>query len=262
MKVSKDIVNKRREMIMKWIQENNHVSVNDLVERFNVSSITIRRDLQYWEDQGAIERHYGSASLLQEYFADDKEYQRYRYMSAIAKKAASYIQDNDVIFINASATAKRIVDHIRHKNITIVTNNAKMINTKPPDNVQIVLTGGELRYPKNTMNGDITLKTIKSINANKCFIGCSGLSAKGISTGLLKETSVNKAMLDQTRGSKFILCDHTKFGVDYSYIYSDFDDVDALITDIEANQDILDEILSRRDIYIIKVEPVIQHLSK
>ncbi len=259
MKVSKELVDKRREEVMRYIQEVNNISVNDLVKKFDVSPVTIRRDLQYWEDIGAIERHYGSAALIEKYVSDGKEYDRYRYMTAIAKRAAAFVQDNDVIFINSSATAKMVVDYIKHhKNVTIITNNAKMINVESLEDIQVVFTGGEVRYPKNSMVGDIALKTIRSINANKCFIGCSGLSAKGISTGLLKETSVNKTMLDQTKGQKFILCDHTKFGLDYSFKYCDFGDVDYLITDVEADQNILNDIQLKSSIEIIKVAPAVR----
>lgn len=54
MKVSKAIVNDRRIKIMRQIEEKRSVSVDELVEKYHVSPITIRRDLQYWEDKGAI----------------------------------------------------------------------------------------------------------------------------------------------------------------------------------------------------------------
>lgn len=256
MKVSKALVEKRRNQIMQIIQENNNISVEELVEKFNVSPVTIRRDLQYWDDLGAIERKYGSVSLIQEFIDDNKNYTRFRYMNAIAKRAALFIDDNDVIFINTSMTALAIIDYIKYKNVTILTNNAKAINSHPESNVEIIFTGGEVRYPKNSMTGDIALKTINSINANKCFIGCSGLSANGISTGLIKETSINKAMLAHTKGQKFILCDHTKIGVDYNYQYCNFNDVDCLITDVKADEFTINEIKENWKLKIIQVEPI------
>ena len=256
MKVSKDLVNKRRNEIMQLIQENNNISVEELVNKFNVSPVTIRRDLQYWNDLGAIERKYGSASLIQEFINDNKNYERFRYMNAIAKRASLFIEENDVIFINTSMTALAIIDYIKYKNVTILTNNAKAINCHPENNVDIIFTGGEVRYPKNSMTGDIALKTINSINANKCFIGCSGLSVNGVSTGLLKETSINKAMLTHTKGQKFILCDHTKIGLDFNYQYCNFNDVDYLITDINADSYTLSEIKENWKIQILQVEPI------
>ncbi|MDO4500590.1 MAG: DeoR/GlpR family DNA-binding transcription regulator [Erysipelotrichaceae bacterium] len=256
MKVSKDIVDKRRDEIMKAIQENNFISVDELVARFKVSAVTIRRDLQYWEDKGAIERNYGGASLIQEFVSDNSLYDRFRYMRAIAKRAALYVEDNDVIFINSSMTAVAVIDYIKNKNVTIITNNAKAINSHPDSNAVIMLTGGEVRYPKNSLMGELAVKTINSINANKCFIGCSGLTKNGISTGLMKETLVNKAMIDHTRGKRFVLCDHTKIGLDYNFNYSDFGGIDYLITDVLADNNTLEEIKEVSNLEVIKVEPL------
>lgn len=256
MKVSKAIVDKRRNEIMKTIQENNSISVDDLVEKYDVSAVTIRRDLQHWEDMGAIVRNYGSASLIQEFVDDNKNYDRFRYMKAIAKRAALFVEDNDVIFINTSMTAIMMIDYIKYKNVTIITNNAKAINSHPDGQVEIIFTGGEVRYPKNSMVGDIALKAVNSINANKCFIGCSGLSKNGASTGLIKETSINKAMIEHTKGKKFLLCDHTKIGLDYNYRYCGLNDVNTLITDVEVDDEVLEELANDSKVEIIKVEPL------
>lgn len=67
MKTSKDLVNKRRDLIMKEIQIKKTVDVDELAEKFSVSKITVRRDLQYWEDQGAVEKYYGGARLIQNF---------------------------------------------------------------------------------------------------------------------------------------------------------------------------------------------------
>ena len=102
MKVSKDLVDKRRQEVMKLIQENNFMSVEELLKHFDVSPATLRRDLQYWESLGAIERNYGGAALLQAFIEEDEEtYQRRRYMKAIAKRAAMFVEDGDIIFINS-----------------------------------------------------------------------------------------------------------------------------------------------------------------
>ena len=148
MKVSKTLVDKRRKEIMQVIQENNNVSVDELANKFKVSAVTIRRDLQYWEDLGAIERNYGSASLIQEFVQDNKNYDRFRYMKAIAKRAALYVEDNDVIFVNTSMTAVMMIDYIKYKNVTVITNNAKAINGHPDDSLSIIFTGGEVSILK------------------------------------------------------------------------------------------------------------------
>ena len=257
MKVSKAIVDKRREQVMKLIQENNFMTVEDLIRQFNVSPATMRRDLQYWESVGAIERNYGGAALLQAFVEEDDEtYRRKRYMKAIAKRAAMFVEEGDVIFVNTSMTAAMILDYIRYKHVTIITNNAKVINFNPDENVTVLFTGGELRFPKKSMTGDLAVQTINSITANKCFIGCSGLTTEGISTANVKETLVNNTMLQRTKGKKFVLCDHTKIGLNFAFRYSTFEGIDYLITDVDADRDTIEYIGKHNDITIIREEPL------
>ncbi|MBR2067939.1 MAG: DeoR/GlpR transcriptional regulator [Solobacterium sp.] len=256
MKVSKNIVDQRREDIMKAIQENNFMSVEDLVNTFHVSPVTIRRDLQYWEDKGAIERTYGGAALLQAFIDEDEAtYERNRYMKGIAKRAALMVEDGDVIFINSSMTALMLINYIRYKNVTIITNNARAINYDPDPNVTILFTGGEVRFPKKSITGDIAIATLNSITADKCFIGCSGLDKEAVTTGYMKETKVNHCMLQRTKGKRVLLCDHTKVGLSFSFQYSDYSDIHTLITDVEANEEIMDYLEEEYHLEIIKVEP-------
>ena len=257
MKVSKNVVDKRREEVMKAIQENNFMTVEDLVDKFNVSPVTIRRDLQYWEDKGAIERKYGGASLLQAFIDEDEAtYERHRYMKGIAKRAASFINDGDVVFINSSMTALMTINYIKFKQVTIVTNNARVINYDPDPDVTILFTGGEVRFPKKSITGGIALQTLNGITANKCIIGCSGLTKDVISTGYHKETMVNKLMIQRTKEERILLCDHTKVGLSFSFDYSNFEDIDYLITDVETDNEILDYIEENHDTKVIKVSPI------
>lgn len=257
MKVSKSVVDKRREEVMKVIQENNFMTVEDLVDKFKVSPVTIRRDLQYWEDKGAIERKYGGASLLQAFIEEDEAtYERYRYMKGIAKRAASFIEDGDVVFINSSTTALMTINYIKYKQVTVVTNNAKVIHYDPDPDVTVLFTGGEVRFPKKSLTGSIALETLTGITANKCIIGCSGLTKDVISTGYHEETMVNKTMIQRTKEKRILLCDHTKVGLLFSFDYSNFDDIDYLITDNETDREILEHIEESHNTKVIQVAPI------
>ena len=257
MKVSKSIVDKRREEIMKAIQENSFMKVEDLVKLFEVSPVTVRRDLQYWEDKGAIERKYGGASLLQAFIDEDEaSFERAKYMKGIAKRAALYVNDGDVIFINSSMTALMLINYLKDKEVTIITNNARAINYDPDSKVNIIFTGGEVRFPKRSITGDVALATLNNITADKCFIGCSGMNKNFVSTGYVQETMVNKSMLHRTKGERFLLCDHTKVGLSFSFTYSNYDDITKIITDVEADEEIIDYIKDNYKIEIDRVEPI------
>ena len=257
MKVNYSIVKKRRDDIMILIQKLGKVEVNQLKNEFHVSEITIRRDLQYWEDQGAVLRYHGGAQLVQHMVgSEDSLLTNDRYKNAIAKYAAQFVEENDTIFINTSSTALQVIPYIKGKRCTIITNNAKAVMIKQDPLVSIVLSGGEIRYPKEAMVGDFALNNVNRVSANKCFLGCSGITAvDGITTAILAETAINETMLQRTIGKRFILCDYTKIGVKHSFVSGSLDYIDYVITDINADDTVLHEI-SEHDIQTVKLEPL------
>ena len=178
MKMNKAIVDERRNKIMKEIQFNGHASVEDLASKLNVSPLTIRRDLQYWEELGAVVRYYGGAKLVQNFVQnDDPNTSNELYKHAIAKYAAQHVQEGDTIFINTSSTALLVLKYIRNKRVTVITNNGKAIFMEHDPLLSICLTGGELRIPKESMVGEFALNNLNRVSANKVFLGCSGINA-------------------------------------------------------------------------------------
>ena len=258
MKVNYSIVQKRRDDIMVMIQKLGNVTMEQLKNEFNVSDITLRRDLQYWEDRGAILRHHGGAKLVQQMVNhNNTNFTNDRYKQAIAKYAASFIDEGDTVFINTSSTALLVISYIVGKHCTVITNNAKALLVKHDPMVSIVLAGGELRFPKEAMVGDFALNNLNRVLANKCFLGCSGISADdGITTAILSETAVNETMLKRTTGLKFVLCDYTKVGVKHSFLSGDIDLINYLITDINADEAAIEEI-KEHDVKVVKLKPLV-----
>lgn len=262
MKVDYETVSKRRNDMMVLIQKLGTISVSALAREFNVSEITVRRDLQYWEDKGAVLRCYGGAKLVQEMVDyDSVNYTNDLYKHAIAKYAAGFVEDGDTIFINTSSTALLIIRYIHGKHCTVITNNARAAATDHDSEVHIVLTGGELRYPKESMVGDFALSSIRKVNASKCFLGCSGITAKaGGTTAIMMETSINETMLSHTQGRKFVVCDHTKIGLQHEFISFGIQQIDTIITDIAADPEQVDLIRSAGK-EVIQLKPL-QHIPE
>ena len=184
MKMNKEVVDERRKKVMSKIQIQGKVNVEDLAKELHVSPLTIRRDLQYWEEQGAVERYYGGARLIQSFVDNDEITDNNEpYKHAIAKYAAQYVEDGDTIFINTSSTALLVLKYIRNKRVTVITNNGKAIFMEHDPLVSIVLSGGELRIPKESMVGDFALNNLNRVTADKSFLGCSGFDVhSGMST--------------------------------------------------------------------------------
>lgn len=247
MKKSYKQIQERREHIINLLTkaEKCTLSVAKLAKEIDVSSMTIRRDLDVLEKMGTLERHHGQAELLREIPSEgDTENLRLENIKqAIAKKAASLILDNNTIFINSSSTAVQTVSYLTSHGNTIITNNIEVVSIEAARSTTVFLTGGEIRYPKEALVGSRALQAIETVNADIAIIGCSGLSAvNGITTMNEHESLINQAMIKNCTGKVILVADYRKIGKDSSFRVCDWDIIDVLITDNYSDINTLKEI--------------------
>ena len=110
MKRERAYVDARRSQIIEILRSNPLVRVDTLAQRLGVSVITIRRDLQYLEDNGMLTRFYGGARATEQISKSVDEVEICREL--IARHAASLVEDGDTIFINTSRNALDIISYI------------------------------------------------------------------------------------------------------------------------------------------------------
>lgn len=239
MKRERAYVDHRRNEILKVIEERPEVKVEELAKIFAVSPVTIRRDLQYLEDHQKLVRFYGGASVkkAQEKERDDVEL----YKELIARYAAALVEDGDTIFINTSSTAIMMLEYIKRKNVTVITNNGRAIYSEQREGLNVILTGGELRYPKEAMVGDFAIRNVQPVFAKKSFLGCSGISEElGMTTENANEVNINGLMAKNALNDTYLLADHTKIGNNSSFISCAIEQIGNLITDELAPKEELD----------------------
>lgn len=245
MKREKSYVDNRRKRILEIMKENPQVRVDELAVLLNVSLITIRRDLQYLEDQKQLIRVYGGAVSIPEKEEGENEVQVYRKL--IAQFAAKMVSDNDTIFINTSANALKMLEYVDSRlKVTAITNNGKAITSDFAPGVDVILTGGELRHPKEAMVGDFALRNLHNIYVKKAFMGCSGISAEnGMTTEIFNEVSINELMIDHATQEVYLLADHTKIGSNSSFVSCAIEKIHCLITDELAPEEALERIRAK-----------------
>lgn len=254
MKREKILVDNRRNKILDELKEHGQIKVEDLAEKWNVSPLTIRRDLLYLEEEKKIERFYGGASLIKETEPCEDEVSFYR--RKIAEYAASLVNDGDSIFINSSMTALQMVKYLGDKRVTVITNNGRVMNLDVPPSVSVVLVGGELRHPKYAMVGEIAIRNIENITVKKSFLGCSGLNVeRGSTTEIMNEVHVNKIMFSRVMEAAYIMADHTKIGKNSSFVSQNTKDITHVITDELAPKEVLSQLAEYKiNIYQVKKE--------
>jgi len=257
MRSSRSVVENRRNLILKNLYDNNMVNVQLIAKEMKVSPLTIRRDLDVLEKMEKISRHYGGASLSKKEGEEGNIFSSGYTLNkqAIARYAADLIEDGDTIFINTSSTAIAIIPFIKAKHVTIITNNARALNSEIPNDINLVFTGGEMRFPKEAMVGDFAINNIQKVTATKCFLGCNGINAKeGLTTAVMQEASINHLMLTRVMGPRYILADKSKIGRKLNFIYGALKEVTLLITDTEAPPNLVEELKSFIEVH--QVQPL------
>lgn len=236
MKRDQSSVERRRSQILKKIREQEEVKVEDLAKEFSLSCMTVRRDLQYLEDRNLITRFYGGATVNPEHRCVSAEEELALYRRLLGRYAASKVLNGETIFINGSMTALGLLDYVTAHSVHVITNNGNVVGKKRGKAMTITVTGGDLRA--HVMVGDSVMRCLLDTTADKTFIGCAGVSAKGeFSYDIPMEIGINEAMIARTTKELYILADHTKIRNvrDTAYGSCTYDRQVTLITDEKAD---------------------------
>ncbi|MGX4685517.1 DeoR/GlpR family DNA-binding transcription regulator [Vagococcus sp. JNUCC 83] len=242
MKNSVDTIATRHEKILSILKEKKEITTEQLANDIGVSLSTIRRDLNILEEKNDVIRKYGYC-IYNEVNHNYDETGPETIKKQIGRAVKDYIRDYNTVFINSSSTALGALDYFTAKHLTIVTNNLKVAYSPHDNEYNYILTGGELRFPKEVLVGDIATNTITSMNADVCVIGCSGISIEnGVTTKIFHEAKINELMINQTFECRILVADHRKVGKTSKFKISDISIFDYLITDKYCPNDMVQKI--------------------
>ena len=214
--------------ISEYLKEKKYASVDELMEKFQLSRSTVRRTLIAMEEKNLLKRVRGGAEIIdneeeslptnfRDIFNEKKEEK-----IKIAQKAAELIKDNDVIFIDSGSTCYYMIDNIKAKNITVVTNGILHIQKLMSMGINTYILGGYAKPEKNLIIGEDIVKKISSMNFDKAFLGTMGIDSRsGFTTMMLEDGEVKKAVI-KSSDLCYILADTSKFNVRKFYTYGDF----------------------------------------
>lgn len=234
----------RRNQIEQLIIKNKSVLVVDLAKRFDVTTETIRGDLERLEKQGVLVRTYGGATLVEGNEPDmsiaERDTINYEGKSLIGLKASKLIKDGETIFLDASTSSLHVARSIKDKKgITVITNAEKVvIELAGCANIRVICTGGRLEPRNMSYTGRTAEENIrKNYFANKFFFSCRGVTLhRGLMETSESEAEIKKAMLEASESAVF-LCDHKKLGRLGVNKIAALDRIDAFITDVKLDEE-------------------------
>src|SRR6266849_3103117 len=212
-KDTKMIAQERRQHIFEDIETSGIASVRDLAQRFEVSTITIMRDLQELEQEGLIRRVHGGA---------------------ISVRGASYILD-------VGTTTLEIARALKGKrNLTVlVTNLRAALELASQAAIQVIVIGGKLRASELSLVGHLAEQTLRSFQVDKAFIGVGGITIEhGLTEFNFEEAGTKRTMIERAR-QRIVVADHTKFGKVMLTTVASLAVVDTIITGKEVDGEIV-----------------------
>jgi len=250
----------RRSKIEQTIQKNKSVLVLELAKQFDVTTETIRGDLEKLERQGVLIRTYGGATLVENNDADlgihERDTVNFEGKQKIGRRAADMIKDGETIFLDASTSCLHLARNLKDKrSVTVITDAEKVVaELCQYDNIKVICTGGRLATKNLSYEGRMVEDTIrKYYYANKFFFSCYGVTLKrGLTERSEAEAEIKKAMMDCSESSIF-LCDHNKLGRIGVPVIADLKNIDCMITDIKLDEE-WTTALDKNDVRLITVE--------
>lgn len=251
------VINNRRDEIIDLLEasKNKSLTVKSLAESLDVSEMTIRRDLTVLENMGLIDKLHGSAELIENNnnTYDEENEQKMYLKDIVARQTAKYVEKNMTVFINTSTTALQTLNHLTDIPITLITNNLRVSSKKMNPNTTIILAGGEIRFPKEALVGDLSISILSNMTADIAIMGCSGISAeKGVTTNNIHESKINDLMINNAE-FVIVVANYQKIGVDSNFSVSPIENIDVLITDIYADTEAIRQI-EEKGVQVIMVE--------
>lgn len=231
------LTEERQKIILSLVEEKGSVTATELMEALNASESTIRRDLNSLSEAGLLQKVHGGAisnnSNSYNTLDDEVELRKERNKSEkneVAKYAASLIEENDFVYLDAGTTTEAMIDYISCKNATFVTNAINHARKLTCKGYTTYLLGGEFKSVTEAIVGEEAIASVMKYNFTKGFFGTNGVTLKnGFTTPEVKEAMIKKRAIEAAKKS-YILCDSSKFGEVSAITFLDFNSA-TIITD-------------------------------
>ncbi|MDN2639834.1 DeoR/GlpR family DNA-binding transcription regulator [Enterococcus avium] len=230
----------RKKRILELLENNEYLSVEELVEKIGASKATIRRDIRFLDEKEHLVTRFRGGVTLNEtprkedpaFIIEERMVQNRDSKIEIGKMAAELIEDGDSIFIDAGSTTYHMIEFITAKDIKVVTNGILNILPLIDKGIETYILDGYVKMKSKSVQGTDAVSKIDKFNFDKAFLGTRGVDKeKGYTStdsydGLLKSATINRA--DKT----YVLADESKLDVKEFYTFAKYDEV-TLVTNVD-----------------------------
>ena len=242
----------RQSKIIKLVNQYQKIEVSRLAEMLDVSQVTIRKDLDYLEEEGLLSREHGYALIKNANDINTRLTINYETKLKIAIKAAEMVSNGETVMLESGSTCALMAEQLAKlkKDVTIITNSAYIaIRIRDLPVRKVILLGGEYQKEYQGMVGPLVRKCAREFFVDKFFVGTDGfIPEAGVTCDDLMRVETMKYMADSAN-RMIILADSSKFSQKGVVIQSTFDEIDTICTDSGISEETV-AILNKRNILV------------
>ncbi|KJZ15820.1 transcriptional regulator [Marinomonas sp. S3726] len=210
-------LSERQNQILNWVQQVDYLSIETLVERFDVSSQTIRKDVNHLAELHLIRRQHGGITLMstaENLPFDNRQYLNGNAKQKIANTLVAQIPDGASLVLGVGTTVEYVAKALaNHKDLQVFTNNltvAGILCAYP--NIQVRVAGGKMRHSHRDLVGVETIEFLREFYFDFGIIGCGGLDEEmGVLDFDPEEAAISRVIIEQSRHN-VLVCDQHKWG--------------------------------------------------
>ena len=247
------LLNERERKILDLLIEDPHIGVSEMSKRLKVSAVTVRSDFDNLAEKGYLIRTRGGAlpAFHPEILARQKNLPDRK--AAIAKAAASFIDDGDTIMIEAGTTTAFIGRYLLGKrNVKVVTDSTLLLPyARSNPAIHFTFVGGIFRPEAESMVGPAAVQHLEQFHVKTAFIGTDGFSMEnGLTTYMMEATEVVRTM-HRRSDRTVLLADSGKWGQAGFARIIPLKEIDILVIDSGLHEP------ARKDIEALGIELLI-----
>src|SRR6266567_3126594 len=232
------LAEERRQRVLDLVSRQGCVALAELAEAISVSESTIRRDLDYWHQQGVLKRTHGGAIYLGELgessalpALEERSSRQIDEKRLVAQAAAARIRDGDALLLDGGTTTLEVARLLVGRSLQIVTNSLPIANLFASSReTELVMIGGYV-YPKTGVAlGPLTVRMLEDVHVQQTILSVGGVTAKGLFNSNLLLVETERRMM-RCANEVVVVADHTKIGRQALAFLCELSAVDTLIVD-------------------------------
>jgi DeoR family transcriptional regulator, fructose operon transcriptional repressor len=210
------LADERRGKLIELIRQRGFAALPDLVEQLQVSESTIRRDLDYLEENGTAQRTHGGVFYTgqspQLPHFEELQPANWEQKKAIAERVVEMVENGDTLMLDGGTTTYEVARLLVGRPLQIVTNSLPVANLFASSaNTDLVLLGGYI-YPRTGVAvGPYANEMLRQLNVRKTILSVAGITERGYFNSNLLLVETERAMM-QAADQVIVVADSTKFG--------------------------------------------------